>query len=584
MSLFCRVAKRAVSEIVVLPLRVDRARAHLQRESLRRLAGPRRLAGAVLVVLAVSGLLAWGGYARVGIGLASLAGLLVARRLTHVVTRPMAVAALARKSFASSGVPPARTTLAELGLEADTIERLVSEAGVRGEVVLAEFDQENRIVSHIGFIPFFRDALIAGDQFVPRIRHRLELVVACGVVAVKKAYRDGASFRNEALALAALAAVEGVPKIVALRRRSRTLYQSFIPGQNLGSLMAARGVTVAHQHQVSVDYPGPDNWGEGRAGSARAMAVQVVGEVAGAEVVGDLGRLLERVHQAGVAIRDIKYGNVLLWRGRPYLCDFDLARVYHRPGVRFVEERLADRDQFNFFFGGHLLTPSGFARDSAIVAAATPGGDYAAVYFGWGYQYMGVGNVEFGTGKWRLIRRHLPDLRGKRVLDLGSNNAFLPLEMLRAGARKVTAYEYGPINSQLGRLNHKMFEFVDNRSYDLEIVVAYMHEICGRDWSGYDLVTAYCSLYYEPPHLMERMVQTLSRQVPCMVVQCNENPQEHSGEQLTMASVAYQATLLARNGYPHQRIVRYPCHHRPLIVARAEPVHAGSAEGGERES
>jgi hypothetical protein len=70
--------------------------------------------------------------------------------------------------------------------------------------------------------------------------------------------------------------------------------------------------------------------------------------------VGALGRLLDGIHRAGVVIHDVKYGNVIMLDGKPYLCDFDDARVYPRHSLRFLAERESERDRFNYVFGGHL--------------------------------------------------------------------------------------------------------------------------------------------------------------------------------------------------------------------------------------
>ena len=45
--------------------------------------------------------------------------------------------------------------------------------------------------------------------------------------------------------------------------------------------------------------------------------------------------------------------------------------------------------------------------------------------------------------RWRAIRPHLPDLVGKRVLDVGCADGFFSIEMARLGAR-VEAVDHGP--------------------------------------------------------------------------------------------------------------------------------------------
>ncbi len=59
-----------------------------------------------------------------------------------------------------------------------------------------------------------------------------------------------------------------------------------------------------------------------------------------------------------------------------------------------------------------------------------------------------------------------------------------------------------------------------------------------------------------------------SRSVPVFVVQCNENPAEHSGELLERSSRPYLQNLLAQHGFPHQETFSRFYYDRPLIIAR----------------
>jgi len=264
----------------------------------------------------------------------------------------------------------------------------------------------------------------------------------------------------------------------------------------------------------------------------------------------------------------VKYGNIIVGDDKIYMCDFDGAEVFQSNTRRFVRTRELDRDKFNYYFGTNLQTTTVLRSNIDAMSREIDGLINTPIYFGNDYGAGEIGSIELGSGKWLFIKSELPDMRGKTVLDLGCNNGMLPLEMLRAGARKVTAYELDPSYFMFARLSHQWFEMVDNRAYDFELVQGYMHEACDRDLSSYDVATSFCSIYYEEPEEMKRIVTTLSKIVKVFVVQCNENPDEHNGVLLERSSRPYLRALLADNGFPNQHVFAPDYYTQPLIIAR----------------
>jgi len=375
------------------------------------------------------------------------------------------------------------------------------------------------------------------------------------------------------LAQAGLARVAGT--IFPARRRPGAMHLSYSQGDDLGARLAGAGAPVELQNRLSASYPGPGAWDpSGPQPPGREACLAALRSVVDEGFIEHLGALLESIHQAGVAVGDVSYGDVIIVDGKPHLRGIEGRPVAPRRSLRFLAERERDRDRFNFLFGAELLSEQVFRSRIAALAARRRDLFYAPVYYGRGYSVGPICSIEVGTGKWRFIRRHLPDVRGKRVLDLGTNNAMVPLEMLRAGARSFTAYERDPVFADYARLNRRWFEFVDDRSYGLELVERPMHAVLERDLTGYDVATSFCSLYYEPPENMARITRALSRAVEYFVVQANENKEQNSGELARLASLDFLSRLLAENGFADQRIVRFGYYDRPLVIGRSDRFNA----------
>ena len=113
--------------------------------------------------------------------------------------------------------------------------------------------------------------------------------------------------------------------------------------------------------------------------------------------------------------------------------------------------RDADRRAFNHMFGTRLLTAdrlrdllspnASIARDKARGFTEV----YAPVVLRDDIRWGKIWNTDLGTGRWNFImKEHLPIPQGGTVLDLGSNNGFNPLQMLRAGAASAVGVEIEP--------------------------------------------------------------------------------------------------------------------------------------------
>ena len=245
--------------------------------------------------------------------------------------------------------------LRAMGVDRATITEIISRTADGEEVRLGRFDQGNRVLSDIGSIPMFGDALIGALEFQPRTRQAVELVATTRGIAIKKSYSDSRSFFREVAALGRLSDVKGVPKIVRIDRQHRVLYQTFLVGRDLGSLMAGAGFSVSAQHRLSRDYPGMGAWNSASSLQNRTIAVDTLHRVTNGTFARDMEALIESIHQSGVVIGDVKFGNVIITSDGVCLCDFDHARIFTRNTMSFILDQERDRDLCSYIFGSELF-------------------------------------------------------------------------------------------------------------------------------------------------------------------------------------------------------------------------------------
>lgn len=557
-----RVPRAIAIPLVTLPLYIDWVRARLTRWAAEATRGASRKVGLTVLGGALVVLLSLTWHPLAALLLAPLALGPALARFAAWARRKLDLQVIARGNPSTEGLAPARQTLLGLGLDDATTDRIIALAR-NGEVRLATFDQENRVLSAIGPIPFFREVQIEAEQFRTRNRHLLELVITRDVVCVKKVYRDPLSFEIELLALHALRGITGVPRIVAVQLHPRIIYQSFIAGTNLGSMMASHGASDRVQDEVSVEY-----WGGGRSGAtavavARTAALAALEASVPPDTVTKLHRLMDRIHQSGVTITDVKYGNVLMVGGEPHFCDFDRAAVYRRNNWRCVKHRANDRTMFNYFFGADALTERTFRAAEAGLRAERPQLFTDRMYYGQGYAGAGDGSLSRGSGFWRYLRPHLPELAGKRILDLGGHSGIFALEMLRAGAQRVTLCEPDPVVARLARLSHRWLEFVDNRHYEFEVLDGQALDVVDSNRAGFDIATAFRGLPPGKPEEVAHRVRGLSRGIACLVLRASDAV----GEEQTLSTGQLRA-LLATNGYADQAIVESTRDRQPVLIGR----------------
>jgi serine/threonine protein kinase len=426
--------------------------------------------------------------------------------------------------------------------------------------VLADIDQDGFFTSHVG--PMTGIPTVSSSEHQPRERFDVQLVAWRGGLAVRKSFRgDAASFVREVEALAALGAARcNVPALLDYDAEALTVLQEFVPGQSLRDALADRGAPI-RDRDVASGTPKAKRISDGR---------KYLHEVMPPARVDELAEQLRRSHAAGFILHDLKYGNVILhsMTQMPVLIDFDRASTHRRlpAGMRRV---LRERDnvRLNALIGSDLPTRGGITTDSRLSHPYAPFSLPGGVHVG------RVTSVDVGPGRWRFIlRENLPALEGRRVLDLGANNAFNALQMLRSGAREVVAIELDSAAIEQGIRLRELYEWADGRRYDLRYIHDTMASPSIESLGHFDLVTALCSIYYLDEPEIGRVLRQLRRQTDTVALQCNVDTglRRSEAETLYKASVGFAESALRAAGFNVITTLAPRGYSRPLVIGVAQ--------------
>lgn len=463
----------------------------------------------------------------------------------------------------------------EIGLEEKELNRLKKQLEYGTEVVIAAVDQDGRLLSHFG--PIEGLPMVSKQEFLTKTRFYLEI---CGIndeVVVKKQYGGNKlAFLTELDILHCLASVGcNVPAIKDVNFDDLCISMSFVAGCSLQEMMAGRGALIRdgdikrNQRLMSLS-------SKERMGLYCEEGKQFLSSVVDQQFIDELYIELKKIHQAGVELYDIKWGNVIVedTTGKPFLVDFDSARRYPNTKSKvFTIERDRDIEKLNFHLNADKLTYNRI-KDK-IASNDVPGISdlYSPVYFGYGLRIGNLWDVNVGYGRWYFVLRDaLPSLGGKRILSLGVNSGFNEIQMLRHGATEVIGIEIDDQWIALGHFFKEAFEWADNRSYNFKYVHADIAKLPSIDLGTFDMAVALCSLYYLDDEDMARVVRHISTISNTFVVQCNirrsiGRPGSHSYEK---ASVEYATELFEHAGFTALEIIAPKGYSRPIVIGKKD--------------
>jgi Methyltransferase domain len=459
-----------------------------------------------------------------------------------------------------------RVALAELCPELDDICQPLRRSNE--EIPLASIDQDGFLSPR--FEQLWAAPRVDADAFLPRGRFELTVVDHDGWVGVRKNFRgDKVAFANELEAALDLAAAGcHVPVIFGVDFERLSITFAYVNGVVVREALAQAGAPMRDRDVR----PGRAGLGDRSIQQERRVAGRrLVDKVVDPETIARIGDALLAIHRAGYTLEDVKYGNVIIEEATntPYFIDCERAlplRQFPHTTATYLRDR--DADKLNRLFGTNLLTAK-VLRQFRLAVGTT----YSPFYAGAGIRWGPIWNPDLGILRWRhMLAKHVPVPRGGRVLDLGANNGFNALQMLRAGASEVVGVEIDRTAIKQGLFVKRVFEWADNAEYRFSYVHGSHADVGSMNLGRFDLVTAFCTLYYLSAAAMAKTVSELAKLTDTLVVQCNNDRSigRSDDDTYTKASLPFNVELLRDNGFPNITVIERPGSNRPLVIARTK--------------
>ena len=429
------------------------------------------------------------------------------------------------------------------------------------EIILAEID-------HDGDMHFYENIVPNDPEMVFRKRRKncLYLVSLNGYIGVKKEFDNESLFINELEALQRLAGTNcKVPSILEIDLKKLSITFTYVMGEILRDKLALAGARV----RARDIYDHPDFKGlnheqkkEKRITEGRKYLDQVVDP----GFIESLYEDLNMMHVQRIVYNDIKYGNVVIENdsGKPYWIDLDSSLVHTFSGLKHRVVSDIDVEKFNLHFNTNKPTYQGIKNDLANIDKV-----YAPVYFGLDLKVGELHNIGVGYGRWHyILKKNMPDLKGKRILDLGTNNGFNAIHMLKEGASEVTGVEIDEKNIIQGELFKTFFEWADQIKYNFRYIKGNMNQIPNMDLGEFDIVTAFCSIYYLSEDDLNELIAYLAKTTNTIVIQCNEakNIGRSDAKTYIKASLDYNIKLIEKHGFIIKKVAAPRYYSRPLII------------------
>ena len=459
------------------------------------------------------------------------------------------------------------TTIADLPISYDDKTRLKNLNTESSEIEMGILDRDGRVLDNSGFLSFMN--CVSSDEFIPKDRFQIDIVIKKGKILIKKSFgKDRASFIKEAFFLARLWNKVNVPAIWELVPHENVIYMNLVVGKSIQEILAQEGIVIRYS-DIIIEPSFKHLSGSEISNIVDKIVRKNILRVIDQRLLCAVDQQLDIAHKFGIVGVYLKPGNILVQdeTSTPFLIDFHTARFFRKKGFIFNLFRDQDRIKYNRKCGRKLITEKTAWNGVQNVSRKW----YAPIDFGYGLTQGAFWGVESGMGRWEVfIKEYLPDLKNKRILDLGSNNGCLPLMMLKEGAAEVIGMELSREFFEQSLLVRELFQWRDMEEYAFKTINTDMYDIINSDLGRFDIITSFCTLYYLKEKQMEAVVRRASEISSLFVIQANIIAgSTWDSDKPRRASVEFLNNLLKKNGFPHVDIIVPSLSTRPLLIGVA---------------
>lgn len=182
-----------------------------------------------------------------------------------------------------------------------------------------------------------------------------------------------------------------------------------------------------------------------------------------------------------------------------------------------------------------------------------------------------IDNINFGMGKWNyIIQRNLPDLQGKKVLDIGCNSGTFCMQMARMGAIEVVGIDSEKHWSQSWKEQAEFIkdalEWRCNTTYPIRYIDCEMNRIPEIKLGKFDVVIALCCIYYLEEDQIINLLSYFKENSDYVLLQGNTRREDQRPEVHKRALPHYLGRLMKKVGFPYIYYDKPLFYTRPVIV------------------
>jgi 2-polyprenyl-3-methyl-5-hydroxy-6-metoxy-1,4-benzoquinol methylase len=161
---------------------------------------------------------------------------------------------------------------------------------------------------------------------------------------------------------------------------------------------------------------------------------------------------------------------------------------------------------------------------------------------------MGVSKFEF------IVRPNLPDLQGKRILELGCNAGVVSIHMARLGAAEVVGIDcergWAGWREQAAFVKGAL-EWRCRTSYNVRFIECDMRRLPDLDLGKFDICIALNCIYYIEKEEIRKLPRHIASVSDLFLVQCNTRDHSHLGRR---TGPRFIQEALQANGFPAARV------------------------------